>query len=778
VEIDDTLEFVCPVTGRHWESRPEWVIAGPRSTYRFYVLERRIVMCRSFGSTGREEVGWYCAALEKILQEFHEPGIPMVLIEDYTQLHSSDNGARQLYSEFHLRRQDIWRGVLFYGMNPFLKLLMRLTKRLYPLRMTVDVCGSYAQSLSRAFQILGLPLQAASVEEQRSESTWTSPNMTVVFHPLDSNNILRVVPRGRVLASEIPAIFRAYETFLAAQSPPPGQWCRFVDYSGVIDWEVMGLILTLRHFRRIDLLFPPRRKFVAHPPSGIVSLVAISWLRWIGSTELVRDSREIVSRIAWMQQTEHEESKAYRLHDRIRRIFERSRSRTAQDLQTFISELQWDVVGVPRNPYESSDPMHQVAASLLVVKSDFDELLVERDRREYELDAARRRAEEVNRLQARFLANVSHEIRTPLNAVMGLGELIADTALDARQEDLLRMLRQSAHGLLAVINDILDLSRMEAGEFRLVEEPFDLGAVLDEVDSMIGLLASKRGLVFQMERAWDLPSGLRGDAVRLRQVLVNLAGNAVKFTEEGVVAIRVRGEAVPERNASRLRIEVEDSGPGIPSDKIEELFRAFKQLDGSFTRRHGGTGLGLAIARNLAERMGGEITVHPAPVRGTIFRFEALFEHAEPPIHSDGGGDSGVVLDGRVLLAEDNVVNQKVALGLLAKLGIDAVAVDNGRAVLDILSARSGEFRCILMDIQMPVMDGMEAARRIRLGEAGEAERRIPIFALTAHAMDGDREAFLEAGMDGYLSKPIRFATLRATLENVLAKSAESTSED
>jgi signal transduction histidine kinase len=430
------------------------------------------------------------------------------------------------------------------------------------------------------------------------------------------------------------------------------------------------------------------------------------------------------------------------------------------------------VAGSGRNPYAEDHPLHQVAASLLVVKTDFDALFLERDRREHELELARQRAEEVNRLQARFLANVSHEIRTPLNAVLGMGELLGDTHLDPQQQDLLRTLRQSAQGLLAVINDILDLSRMEAGEFRLGQETFDLGSLLGEVGSMIGYLATTKGLDFELQRALDLPRGAMGDPVRLRQILINLAGNAVKFTDAGRVVVRARWDSGSSPDKFRLLLEVEDSGPGIPPDKIEDLFRPFKQLDGSFTRRHGGTGLGLAIARNLAERMGGDIVVDPAPMHGAIFRFSAELGRSAPPPQGETSHEGVQArLSGRVLLAEDNRVNQKVALGLLAKLGVDAVAVDNGQRALEILSKQPGEFRCVLMDIQMPVMDGLEAVRRIRAGEAGEAARKMPIFALTAHAMDGDRETFLAAGMDGYLSKPIRLANLRQTLETILLES-------
>ena len=768
---EESGEFLCPVTGRRWETRPEWVVSGPRSTFRFYVLDRTIVMCRTFGSTGLEEVDSYCRTIGKILEEFHEEGKSMVLLEDYSQLHETDSLGRHAYTDYHMKLQHVWKGILFFGMNPFLKLLLRLSKRLLPVKIPVDAWGGYAQALGEAFRLLGWDIEPVVAPVVANHSTWSSGHFSASFHPMDANHLVRIQARGFLSIADVAPLFKAYEAFLATQSPPPRRWYRHIDYSGLVGWETLALVRTLRELRRIDALFPPRARFALGVPRELRAQVVVAWLRWTGYLTVVSSPAELVERI--------ERLEAQRLPDPSRpsrwsrwsdRLFRRD-AVTAGELMEFIGELQWDVAGTGRNPYTPDHPLHQVAASLLVVKSDFDDLLLERDRRERELDAARERAEEVNRLQARFLANVSHEIRTPLNAVLGMGELLGDTPLDSRQQDLLRTLRQSAQGLLGVINDILDLSRMEAGEFRLSQEPFDLSSVLDEVGAMIGYLASTRGLDFRLTRDRALPRGLSGDPVRLRQILINLAGNAVKFTEEGVVQVRAEHRPGVGPNASVLVLEVEDSGPGIPPEKVDELFRPFKQLDGSFTRRHGGTGLGLAIARNLAERMGGTITVHPAPVRGTIFRFEAVFPLATLPVVSDTSQDAHARLEGCVLLAEDNRVNQKVALGLLAKLGLEAVAVDNGQKALDMLLTDPARFRCVLMDIQMPVMDGLEAVRRIRLGEAGEAARRMPIFALTAHAMDGDRESFLKAGMDGYLSKPIRLADLRGVLESVLVES-------
>lgn len=768
---EESGEFLCPVTGRRWETRPEWVVSGPRSTFRFYVLDRTIVMCRTFGTTGLEEVQSYCRAIERILDEFHVEGKPMVLLEDYSQLHETDSLGRHAYTDYHMRLQHIWKGLLFFGMNPFLKLLLRLSKRLLPVRIPVDAWGGYAQALGEAFRLLGWDIEPVVAPVIPNHSTWTSGRFSASFHPMDEHHLIRIDVRGYLSNADVAPLFKAYESFLASQSPPPRRWYRHIDYSGVIGWDTMSFLRALRELHRLDALFPPRARFAIGVPRDLRAMVVVGWLRWTGHLQVFADPARLLEKIEHLESLKPPDPSRPSWRSRlVARLFRRD-AVAAGELMEFIGELQWDVAGTGRNPYSSDHPLHQVAASLLVVKSDFDDLLLERDRRERELDAARERAEEVNRLQARFLANVSHEIRTPLNAVLGMGELLGDTSLDPRQQDLLRTLRQSAQGLLGVINDILDLSRMEAGEFRLSEQPFDLSSVLDEVGSMIGYLASTRGLDFRLTRARGLPRGLSGDPVRLRQILINLAGNAVKFTEEGVVQVRAEHKPGVGPNASILVLEVEDSGPGIPPEKVDELFRPFKQLDGSFTRRHGGTGLGLAIARNLAERMGGSITVHPAPERGTIFRFEAAFPLAALPVVSDPSLDAHARLDGCVLLAEDNRVNQKVALGLLAKLGLEAVAVDNGQKAIDMLLTDPARFCCVLMDIQMPVMDGLEAVRRIRLGEAGEEARKMPIFALTAHAMDGDRESFLRAGMDGYLSKPIRLGDLRAVLESVLIES-------
>ncbi len=385
---------------------------------------------------------------------------------------------------------------------------------------------------------------------------------------------------------------------------------------------------------------------------------------------------------------------------------------------------------------------------------------------------AKETAEAAAQAKSEFLANVSHEVRTPLNGIIGMTGFLLDTSLSEEQRDYAQTVRESAQALLAIVNDILDFSKIEAGRIDLLPSDFDLRRLVDDVVDLVDAAAADKRIGLSLQYNSGVPYGLMGDSGRLRQVLINLVANAVKFTpEDGRVKLQI-GLTESRGDTAVLRFEVEDTGPGIAQNMLGKLFQPFSQVDSSSTRKHGGTGLGLVISRKIVEAMGGTIGVHSVEGEGSIFWFKVpLLERraaeallADTPITLPDPREllhPRSIRPIRVLVAEDNITNQRVAVGVLTRLGFRADAVSSGREAAEAVA--KVPYDVVLMDVQMPDMDGLEATAVIRRREVGTA-RRIPIVALTAHAMRGDREKALASGMDDYLTKPISPEEVRAAI--------------
>lgn len=424
-------------------------------------------------------------------------------------------------------------------------------------------------------------------------------------------------------------------------------------------------------------------------------------------------------------------------------------------------EVEVGLAGATRETRELEESLNALSRHLRNLKASRDETLASSEK-------ARERAEMANRAKSEFLATMSHELRTPLNGVLGMIELVTDEALSARQKDYLQTARQSTEDLLTVINDILDYSHIDRGTLELDNREFDLKELITNCTASYRHVAEQQGLALSTKFIGDWPDRLLvlGDSPRLRQILAGLIDNAIKFTGDGFIKVQASFFSL-EDNCLVLNCTVSDSGCGIPVERIHDIFNSFEQLDTGDSRSYGGTGMGLSLVQRLVELMGGHVKVETDIGKGSQFRFELPFELANRVDHVEAAEQGPVKTGGeqaRALVVEDNMVNQRVATALLRRLGFETDAAANGEEALDLVRTNHSGYDVILMDCQMPVMDGYETTRCIREWEKSNGQGGTPIIALTADALPGTETSCREAGMNDYLAKPVRKEHLRTVL--------------
>jgi PAS domain S-box-containing protein len=412
-----------------------------------------------------------------------------------------------------------------------------------------------------------------------------------------------------------------------------------------------------------------------------------------------------------------------------------------------------------------------VSGLISIVRDVSERIFMERN-----LLEAKEQAEAASRAKGEFLANMSHEIRTPLNGVLGMLQLATLTDLNEEQREYVETALTSGRSLLRIINDVLDFSKIEAGKIEIGKEAFNLPDMIESVIEVFRNQARRKRVELVKDVGEDTPEIVLGDEGRLRQILFNLVGNAIKFTDNGEIAVRVRSESEGAVDL-RLVFEVKDTGIGIPADKVENIFDSFTQVDGSYTRKHPGSGLGLSIVKRLVHLMHGDVQVSSEEGSGTTVRFEALLgverRREERKDETEDAGIMDNTAKSKLLLVEDDDINRITTRLFLEKMGYEVDVAVNGREALEKCELET--FDLVLMDIQMPEMDGMEAARRIREGLGGKTSKDVPIVAITAHAMKGDRERFIESGMDDYVAKPLDMRELAKILERLTGEALQKT---
>ncbi|QQS06696.1 MAG: response regulator [Fibrobacterota bacterium] len=759
-------EQICPISGWRIETRPEWTDLpgelGVRWTFR--KIGGKIIDIQTFGPRGAANQGTYEAYRARVIAEAFPDGGHYVECRDISHIQGlPDAHLRRLHTQYHLSyafKNCI--GCTIYGSSVVLRSMYALGLRMnrssvrYPVKVLKDRHAALQEAM------VWIDLRRLDLSE-----FLPSPPCRIVSQ--DGQGAMEIsVARKKVLLVRYSGVHT--ESKLAdLLSEKITQWIGSGDLVGPQYWRIAdysqlqkaSVATRLRHAQSVSELhkssgLSPREIILCGAPGWVRASIAFA--KHVLNLPMVHTAN-LEEAIGHVGRSLNQESKLPSTEPASPTV--QIAKADLDQLVQLVGAIAWGSGALETNRYPDTHPLHEAAKALLLLRDDHVAIL-EQHRR------AEQSAIDASEAKSRFLANMSHEIRTPLNGVVGMLQLLADTALDSEQTQYADSARSCAHSLIELVNDILDLSKIEAGKVDIESIPYDLKELVGEVVSMLGVSARSKGVVLGQDFPSALPRHLLGDPSRLRQILTNLVGNAIKFTQVGAIHVR---STVLERTEDgvALEISVSDTGIGIAQSKLESIFETFSQADTSTTRKFGGTGLGLSISRHLARQMGGDILAESHPGEGSVFRLRLHCPIAPEPSDAISARPDSDLPHGmkpragsRILVVEDNRVNQKVAMGLLRKAKCEVMIMENGQEALDILSRE--DFDLVLMDCQMPVMDGYEATRSIRAGRANVRDPKIPVVAMTAMVMSSDLGLIREAGFDDIVTKPVSKTNLMETL--------------
>jgi len=743
-------------------ARQEWdsvlLEDGARLTFR--VIDGRILEVVTHGSRDASGEPEYERIHDAIVAEMFPDEKPFVEFHDISHMTGLPSPElRRAYSAYHFSPCFLGcRGCYIYGGSILIRTVFQigLTMRGNDLHYPMKVVSDREAALIQADQLL--PPTALSLEQFRFDPGWEVTSRD------GSGSIQMGVAQGRYLLlrflgelsdNDLPArVVQVAKEIYQSTSVIAPRFSTIFDYT---DLRRMSLGSRMR-------LAQGLREFSSTNGITTDQIVAVNTSFWVGAylrllqrllsipisfSNSLSDAFERLHRGTLARSLPPEPPPPTPADPSLeRKANDSTVTLPVSDLERLIrllGSLAWEVKDDAELGFPPGHPLQDVSEAIGLIWEDFHRVIESHRQAEVQADSA-------NRAKTEFLATMSHEIRTPMNGVLGMMDLLLDTKLDPEQRQLADTARSSAQSLLGILNDVLDLSKLEAGRMDVEWSNFVPSRLVRDVVELFHPNASNKGIILTLHASKDCDATFRSDPGRIRQILLNLVGNAVKFTHNGNVQIKIN--IVDEGSQEVLACSVSDTGPGIPEASRNRLFGMFSQADASTARRFGGTGLGLAISKRLAEMLHGSIGFDPHLTGGSFFWFRIPLERQAPeelPPAPIRGEHEAPTRSLRILVAEDNAVNQKVAVGLLQRLGHKVEVAWNGAEAAE--KARQSRFDIILMDMQMPEVDGLEATRRIRAIEGDES--RTPVIAMTANAMRQDRDACLGAGMDDFLTKPV-----------------------